>query len=211
MQATTVLSRLGGRLARLAGLSERPRRVVLVGLDITGFGRRSAAEQVLLRRRLYAAVGALRAGLGRLLPHDVLDRGDGVLLLLPGGTDPLRLIGTALPALAREVDAGNRAAAPMLLRCVVHTGHARRDRWGWVGDDVNLAFRLLDSRTLKLRRRDHPAALTVALSEAFHQRAGDAQDLHNLVKETWHDTLTRGTFRAKEFEETAWTASVPGA
>ncbi|WP_305788991.1 hypothetical protein [Symbioplanes lichenis] len=215
-------TRLAGRLARLAGRDERPRAVVLVGLDITGFGRRAFEDQRRLRRRLYAAVGVLRAGLGRPVPHDVLDRGDGVLLLLPGGTDPLRVIRTALPALARSVDDGNRGAgeATMLLRCVVHVGHAQRDRWGWVGDDVNLVFRLLDSRTLKLRRREHPAALTVALSEPFHRLAAerltggapadDDQDLRNLVKEVWQDRLTRDTFRVKEFEETAWTASVAG-
>ncbi|WP_306205128.1 nucleotidyl cyclase domain-containing protein [Actinoplanes sp. RD1] len=215
-------TRLAGWLARRAGLDERPRAVVLVGLDITGFGRRAFADQRRLRRRLYAAVGALRSGLGRIIPHDVLDRGDGVLLLLPGGTDPLRVVRTALPALARQVDDGNRGAgdATMLLRCVVHTGHAQRDRWGWVGDDVNLVFRLLDSRTLKLRRREHPAALTVALSEPFHRLAcerlagpapADAgQDLQNLVKELWHDKLTQDTFRVKEFEETAWTAAITG-
>jgi hypothetical protein len=57
----------------------------------------------------------------------------------------------------RFVDLARRAwferGDAMLLRCVIHRGHARRDRWGWGGDDVNLVFRLLDSRTWKLRRK----------------------------------------------------------
>lgn len=205
--------RLGRRLLRAALLTETPREVTFVALDIVGFGRRDSEDQARLRRRLFSAVKVIRQ---RLISYGVLDRGDGVLVLLPGATDTMRLLGVALPDLANRIAAGNREphGDKMILRCVIHKGLAQRDRWGWVGEDVNLVFRLLDSRTLKLRllRGDQRSPLTVALSEAVYRDAcdqtEDEQALQNRIKSSWHEALTRHTVRAKEFEQQAWTASV---
>jgi class 3 adenylate cyclase len=208
--------RLGRRLKRAAFLTETPREVTFVALDIAGFGKRNSGEQARLRQRLFAAVKVIRHGLGNLISYDVLDRGDGVLVLLPGAADTIRLLGEALPDLANRISAENREqnSDKMILRCVIHKGQAQRDRWGWVGEDVNLVFRLLDSRTLKLRllHGDQRSPLTVALSEAIYRdacdQAKDEQVLHNLIKFHWHEALTRHTVRAKEVEQNAWTASV---
>ena len=212
----TVVTRLGRRLKRAVFLTETPREVTFVALDIVGFGKRDSREQARLRQRLFAAVKVIRHGLGNLISYDVLDRGDGVLVLLPGAADTIRLLGTALPVLANRIGADNREpdSDKMILRCVIHKGQAQRDRWGWVGEDVNLVFRLLDSRTLKLRllRGDQRSYLTVALSEAIYRdacdQAKDEQVLHNCIKSSWHEALTRHTVRAKEVEQHAWTASV---
>jgi class 3 adenylate cyclase len=211
-----VATRLGRRLKRAAFLTETPREVTLVALDIVGFGKRDSGEQARLRQRLFAAVKVIRHGLGNLISYDVLDRGDGVLVLLPDAADTIRLLGVALPELANRIRAGNREpnGDKMILRCVIHKGQAQRDRWGWVGDDVNLVFRLLDSRTFKLRllRGDQRSPLTVALSEAIYRdacdRARDEQVLHNCIKSSWHEALTQHTVRAKEVEQHAWTVSV---
>jgi class 3 adenylate cyclase len=212
-----VATRLSRRLLRTAFLAEAPRAVTFVALDIVGFGGRSSIEQERLRRRLFAAVKVIRRGLGNLITYGVLDRGDGVVVLLPGATDPLRVLNVTMPRLAERVgrDNGAEGGPRMLLRCVIHHGHARRDRWGWVGDDVNLVFRLLDSRTLKLRRkRDDRSPLTVALSDAFHRQLcsllEDEQLLENQIKAAWHHPLMRETFKAKEVEQTAWIASIGG-
>ena len=173
----------------------------------------------MLRQRLFSAVKAIKRGLGNLISYDVLDRGDGVLVLLPGSTDILRMLDEALPGLAAQVGDQNRWAGDagrMVLRCVLHRGQARRDRWGWVGEDVNFVFRLLDSRTLKLRLRrwGHSAPVTVALSEALYrdacERIEDEQRLQNSIKSRWDDALVAYSFRAKEVEQTAWIASVGG-
>jgi hypothetical protein len=216
IQATTLVSRLGRRLQRAVFLTETPRDVIFVALDIVGFGKCDLDAQTRLRERLYSAVKVIRHGLGNLIPYAVLDRGDGVVVLFPEMTDAARLLGEALPGLASKVDGGNRSSAgdKMILRCVVHKGKARRDRWGWVGNDVNVVFRLLDSRTLKLRLRkgEHPSPVTAALSQSFFhavcQQLGDEQQLHNRIKQAWHDSLVMHTFRAKEVEQHAWFASV---
>lgn len=215
-QLATVVTRLGRRLVRAAFLTESPRDVAFVALDIVGFGKRDSHEQALLRRRLFSAVKVVKQGLGNLISYDVLDRGDGVLVLLPGTTDTLRLLNEALPRVANRVGADNRASKSdkMILRCVIHKGQAQRDRWGWVGADVNLVFRLLDSRTLKLRllHGDHRSPVTVALSEALYRdacaRIEDEQELQNRIKLNWHEALMKHTFRAKEVEQHAWVASV---
>jgi class 3 adenylate cyclase len=215
-QVATMVTRLGRRLVRAAFLTETPRDVTFVGLDIVGFGKRDSSEQARLRRRLFSAVKVIKHGLGNLISYDVLDRGDGVLLLLPGATDTVRILSEAVPGLANRVGAENRAkdGEKMILRCVIHKGQAQRDRWGWVGDDVNLVFRLLDSRTLKLRllRGDHRSPVTVALSEALYRdacaRIEDEQELQNCIKSNWHEALMMHTFRAKEVEQHAWVASV---
>jgi hypothetical protein len=216
-QLITLTSRLVRRLARTVNLTETPRLVTFVALDIMGFGSRTSDEQERLRRRLFAAVKVIRHGLGHLITHDVLDRGDGVVVLLPGGADAVRILEDTMPGLAERVGRDNdtEGGRRMLLRCVIHRGHAQRDRWGWVGEDVNLVFRLLDSRTLKIRRRsDDRSPLTVALSDAIHRELctllSDGKRLENRVKSRWHHPLMRETFRAKEIEQTTWIASIGG-
>jgi hypothetical protein len=190
--------------------------VTLVAFDIVGFGRRGADQQAQARRRLFATATLIKHRLGGRLAYGVLDRGDGVLIVLPPSVDSLRLLGQVLPDIAESIDAGNRAdgSDTMILRCVVHKGHAERDRWGWVGEDVNMVFRLLDSRTLRLRRRerDQRSPVTVALSEAIYRDAcnglNDDQLLENEIKDKWHDSLERHLFKVKDFERHAWVASV---
>lgn len=215
-QLAIVAKRLGGRLARIVLRSEPPRAVTLVAFDIAGFGRRGSDQQARVRRRLFATANLVKHRLGGRLAYGVLDRGDGVLVVLPPSVDPLQLLGQVLPDVAKAIDADNRAGDgdTMILRCVVHKGRAERDRWGWVGEDVNVVFRLLDSRTLRLRRqeRDQRSPVTVALSEAIYRdacdRLDDDQALQNEIKHKWHDSLERHLFRVKDFERHAWVASV---
>jgi len=211
-----VATRLGRRLLRAARLTEKPRDVTFVALDIAGFGRRTSHEQAKLRQRLFSAASLLKHRLGSPLSYGVLDRGDGVLVLLAAATETLRVLRVALPAGASRISADNRANGgdKMVLRCALHKGQAQRDRWGWVGSDVNIVFRLLDSRALRIQldQRDHRSPMTVALSEAIYHDArtgiDDEQLFENVIKSTWHDTLARRTFKTKEVEQQAWVASV---
>lgn len=215
-QLVILTRRLHGRLIRTVLRSEPSRAVTLVAFDIVGFGKRQSDEQARVRRRLFATADLIKNRLGGRLAYGVLDRGDGVLVVLPTSVDPLHLLGEVLPDVAESIDDDNRVSGgdTMILRCVIHKGEAERDRWGWVGQDVNLVFRLLDSRTLRLRRKERGrrSPVTVALSEAIYrdacERLGDRAALENEIGKRWHDSLEKHLFRVKDFKQHAWVASV---
>jgi hypothetical protein len=213
-------SRALRRVGRTFGASITPLNVVFVALDISGYGRRSERDQADLRRRLYEAVKALRERVGcRITTFGVLDRGDGVLVLLPGTVDMLRVLEDGLPALARKVAEDNRWRPPgglMKLRCVIHKGPADRDRKGWMGREVNLVFRLIDSETLRMAQLEKESTpVVVAMTKVFYDEAlgkldKDEQRLHNLIKQFWDGELGERYFKVKETEQSAWVAAVGG-
>ena len=54
----------------------------------------------------------------------------------------------------------------MRLRAVVHAGEVHDDAWGFYGDDIDVAFRLLEAPTVKRVLRDAPQApLVLVVSE----------------------------------------------
>ena len=54
----------------------------------------------------------------------------------------------------------------MRLRAVVHAGEVHDDGWGFYGDDIDVAFRLLEAPTVKRVLRDAPEApLVLVVSE----------------------------------------------
>jgi class 3 adenylate cyclase len=216
-QVTTVASRLYRCLLRAASLTESPRDVTLVAFDIVGFGRRGPADQIRLRRGLFAVVKGVQQRLGHLIAHDVLDRGDGVLVLLPGGTDLIRVVEQAIPGLAEEVTAGtgDLGAGEMRLRCVIHKGEVQRDKWGWVGHEVNLVFRLIDADELRRRLSVADASLVVALSQPVYGELArlygdDERDTENSIKASWGNEPQECRLAAKETNVAAWVAPVQG-
>jgi class 3 adenylate cyclase len=218
-QFRTLGSRAVRRVGRWIRKSNKPLTVIFVALDISGFGRRSASDQAELRRRLYGGVKILRRSIGYPITFGVRDRGDGLLVLLPGTVDTLRVLEDGLPALARKVDEDNRSKPlcdPMKLRCVIHKGPASRDQWDWMGDEVNLVFRLIDSETLrKAQHEEKRTPLVVAMTnviydEALRKLGKDEQRLHNLIKRFWDRELGERDFKVKETERTAWVAAVGG-
>lgn len=209
-------SRLHHRLNRMIRRNYTVDRVMFVALDIARFAKTDGATQSELRRRLYGAVQIVKNNTASST-YEVLDRGDGVLVLLPDRADLMRLLETAIPAVARKVREDNEKtpATAMQLRCVVHKGRAQRDRWGWVGQEINLVFRLIDSPALRQRLKKARTPLVVALSRAAYDEAlsqfdKDEQRLHNQLKPTWEDEPKELPVRVKETREFAWVAAVAG-
>ncbi len=185
-------SRALRRVGRTFGASITPLNVVFVALDISGYGWRSERDQADLRRRLYEAVKALRERVGCRI---------------------------TMPALARKVAEDNRWRPPgglMKLRCVIHKGPADRDRKGWMGREVNLVFRLIDSETLRMAQLEKESTpVVVAMTKVFYDEAlgkldKDEQRLHNLIKQFWDGELGERYFKVKETEQSAWVAAVGG-
>lgn|SRR6266536_1127093 len=218
-QFLTLGGRIVRRVGRSLGASFAPRTVTFVALDISGYAQYSGDDQAELRKRLYEGVKVLRHSVGcPITTFGVLDRGDGVLVLLPGTVDTLRVLEDGLPALAKKVDHDNRfkRGGSMKLRGVIHKGPAKRDKWGWVGNEVNLVFRLIDSETLRAAQLDEKgtpvvvAMTNVIYDDALRKLGQDAQRLHNLIKRCWDRELGERDFKVKETERRAWVAAVGG-
>jgi class 3 adenylate cyclase len=122
-------------------------------VDIENFSRRPHPVQESLRDAMYEVVeGSIADADLRLADFNREDRGDGILMLVSPTVPPAALAGemiTALDArLAERAKVFNEVHA-LRLRVALHLGLANRDAWGWVGDAVNTACRLVDAQPLR--------------------------------------------------------------
>jgi hypothetical protein len=131
------------------------------------------------------------------------DRGDGALIVIPpeipvkGLLDPLP---DKLRGLIRRHNHVSAAAANMQLRAAAHIGPVEHDGHGFVGTDVDFAFRMLDARPLKLMLAECGAELGLVVSDYVYR---------SLVCR--HPTLVRPDafrnvrFQTKNTRARAWT------
>jgi hypothetical protein len=146
----------------------------IVAVDVEGSTKRTNPAKGKLRRILYDLLDrALKAaGIGPRNLEELADRGDGVLILIRPYDDVPKtvLIGRLIPALTALLAEHNATVAEpelrMRLRAVVHAGEVHDDDWGFYGDDIDVAFRLLEAPTVKRALRDAPEApLVLVVSE----------------------------------------------
>jgi hypothetical protein len=142
-------------LARTPVLPAAGQMCAVFAVDIAGFTRPDRDDDIrrYLHERLYEY-------LQKAFDHSGVpwaecfceDRGDGALVVIPpeipvkGLIDPLP---DRLRALVRRHNHVSCAAAGMQLRVAAHIGPVEHDGHGFVGTDVNFAFRMLEARPLK--------------------------------------------------------------
>jgi hypothetical protein len=127
----------------------------LFAVDIAGFNgpRRDDDIQVYVHRSLYDMLETVfdRSGVPwRECAHE--DRGDGALVVLPPTVSVAGLVHPIPEKLLGLVRRHNRVsceAARIQLRVATHIGPIQYDGHGFVGHDVNLLHRMLDSPALK--------------------------------------------------------------
>lgn len=130
---------------------------LIVAFDVEGSTKRTNPVKGELRRDLYELLEQALEAAGittmHLEPHT--DRGDGVLILVrPHDDVPKTLVlGRLIPMLAALLIERNasvmRPELRLRLRAVVHAGEVHQDGKGFYGDDLDVAFRLLDSPKVK--------------------------------------------------------------
>ncbi len=105
------------------------------------------------------------------------DRGDGVLVLLRPADElpkPL-LLSRLIPALAGLLVSHNGSISPaeqprmLRLRAVIHAGEVHYDGKGFFGEDLDVAFRLLDAPRFKAHLRSATAPLALVASDYIYQ------------------------------------------
>ncbi|GAA3225208.1 AAA family ATPase [Actinocorallia longicatena] len=179
-------------------------RCSVIVTDIVGYGGfRTPGQQRRIREKHY---GMLEGGLADagIEPGGCYweDRGDGILLAVPPEVPPLLLLTEVLGNLQYRLRACNLAAGPgerIRLRVGLHAGEAHHDGRGLTGTDVNLVFRLIDSRGLKERLRESTKALAFVTSDEVYRTV-----VKTAPPPVDPDEFTALRVREKETAATAW-------
>ena len=103
----------------------------------------------------------------------VEDRGDGMIIFVPAAVSKIDIFDPVVPSLSaalREHNSMTAQATRIRLRVAVHAGEVLRGPFGWVGTDLNLTCRLVNSQPLyrELVRRPY-SDLVLVVSEVIHQ------------------------------------------
>lgn len=172
------ISPFNGKQPRRAALDAMYRSILAV--DIEGSTKRNNRAKEELRYELYRLVGDALCvtGIGtQHYHHPFTDRGDGFLVLLrPVDEIPKRLLLSHLiPALARLLAAYNGSISPcdqpriLRLRVVIHAGEVLDDGKGFFGEDLDVAFRLLDAPRFKSELKNATVPLALVVSDYIYQ------------------------------------------
>ena len=157
---------MSGHLAAVRAITARPSACPvyrsIVAVDLEGSTKRTNVVKGELRRVMYELLdrALTAAGIGPNHLEDLVDRGDGVLILVRPHDDVPKtvLLGRLIPVLAALLAGHNaqvtRPELELRLRAVVHAGEVHYDGRGFYGDDLDVAFRLLDAPAVKRALRE---------------------------------------------------------
>ena len=151
----------------------------ILAVDIEGSTRRTNPVKEELREEVYRLVveALFVAGIGSQHYDPFTDRGDGVLVLLrPADELPKPLLFSRLiPVLASLLVAHNSgislADQPRMLRLrvVIHAGEVHYDEKGPFGEDLDVAFRLLDAPRFKAHLKSSTVPLALIVLDYIYQ------------------------------------------
>jgi PAS domain-containing protein len=147
----------------------------ILAVDIQGFGRldRSNPTRARMRAGLHDILGNAITAAG-IDPNRIAqtEYGDGVVVLLDPQVSKARLLHPLLPRLVSGLARYNRTApdaARLRLRVVVHAGELLRDDHGITGEDLILAFRLLDADAVRAHLLQTETDLILVVSDVIYQ------------------------------------------
>ena len=165
---------------------KRPRREMslpvyrsILAVDIEGSTQRTNPVKEELREEVYRLVveALYVAGIDSQHYDPFTDRGDGLLVLLRPADElpkPL-LLSRLIPILASLLAAHNSGISPadqprmLRLRAVIHAGEVHYDEKGPFGEDLDVAFRLLDAPRFKAHLKNATAPMALVASDYIYQ------------------------------------------
>lgn len=182
----------------------------LFAVDIVGFNAKQRDDDIRLyvHKSLYEM---LRIAFDRSdVPWHACvhsDRGDGALVIIPPAIPVTGMVAVPdrLRALVRRHNHVSSDAARLQLRVAMHIGPVHYDGHGFVGQDVNLLFRLLDARVLRRLLSDSGADVALLASDAMYK--------HVILRQPALVDLSlfqRSRMQVKETRTCAW-AYTPGS
>lgn len=188
---------MNGQLAVVPEMDDGPVHRSILAVDVEGSTKRTNPVKGQLRRVLYELLeqALAAAGIGPRHLEEMGDRGDGVLVLIRPHDDVPKtvLFRQVIPVLTALLADYNKSvtepALRMRLRAVIHAGEVHDDGRGFYGDDLDVAFRLLEAPAVKGALRKAPEApLVLVVSEEIwasvvrHGYCGGVYDQHVRVK-----------------------------
>ncbi|WP_370950443.1 hypothetical protein AB5J62_37610 [Amycolatopsis sp. cg5] len=112
------------------------------------------------------------SGIAEAFREPLIDRGDGVLALIqPVDEVPKTVfLSHLIPTLSALLTEHMLDYPEMRLRmrAVLHAGEVHRDRQGWFGETLDVAFRLLDAPQVKQALKKSADPLTVVVSDNIY-------------------------------------------
>ena len=172
----------------------------IVALDIECSTSRPNPIKGELRRMTYELFEAAlrKAGIDSCHHDRFVDRGDGILALIhPVDQAPKAVVlNRAIPMLSRLLTDYNdslprhsQQQRQLRMRVVMHAGEIHYDANGCFGEDLDVAFRLLDAARVKKALRETADPLVLVISEDIHRsvvRHGydgiDHEAFHQMVR-----------------------------
>jgi hypothetical protein len=134
----------------------------ILTLDVERSTAGTNATRYQIRTRLYEIVEEAMQQAG-IIAEDMLDRGDGMIVLFREVPKPL-LLTEVVPKIA-ELLVGER----FRVRVAVHAGEVHSDARGYFGEAVDLACRLLNAPRMKRALRLSAATLVLAVSQDIYR------------------------------------------
>jgi hypothetical protein len=162
----------------------------IFGVDIAGSTWKNNAARLHLRKELYRLLDTAleRSGITKEY-RDIIDRGDGVLILVRrvDAVPTTRLLHTFAPELSRLLADYNRSSErdhQFRLRAALHTGEVHKDENGFSGEAIDATCRLLDAPALKTRLSQTTTPLILVISDYIY-RTIVRQGYKGIDKETY--------------------------
>ncbi|MFJ1789759.1 hypothetical protein ACIOML_36370 [Streptomyces anulatus] len=143
---------------------------LVISVDARRSGQYGDAEKPRMRERIYRVLETAfaQAGVGRDAVH-MEDRGDGVLVSVPGRIAVTRLLGLWMVEVHENLREENRSLlVPLGLRVAMHVGPVRHDSRGISGRAVDLTCRLADSVVARQLLDRERADLVLAVSDSLY-------------------------------------------
>ncbi|WP_103533425.1 hypothetical protein [Streptomyces sp. SM11] len=143
---------------------------LVISVDARRSGQYGDAEKPRMRERIYRVLETAfaQAGVVRDTVH-MEDRGDGVLVSVPGRIAVTRLLGLWMVEVHENLREENGGLlVPLGLRVAMHVGPVRHDSRGISGRAVDLTCRLADSAVARDLLDRERADLVLAVSDSLY-------------------------------------------
>lgn len=171
-------------------------------VDVVGYGRRTAPEQVVVQQRLAALIHELLGDLRvKIEQTDYQPNGDGIHVFLPPGIELHRALPALMTGAAGRLAADNaRFSDRIRIRMATVFGPVGRAALGFGGKTIITCGRLVDSTVLRDAIVRHPQTdLAVLVADELYRFV-----LGEGYRELDARQFQRKRVRVKEFDEHAW-------